>query len=871
VLRKLSKLLSSSNSLLVVSVVLLLAFGGLFYADSAVKKNAERLHVLTVNAERILNADRAGTAAVRLAASLESERFVLNYQDIQDSKYSLLEENLKYLENEKVRQALGKMEEIQSDIEDAETDAIGLIDEENWEEALELVTEPAFRRQKGMYRSHLSTALREMIQASQTQADQSAMLSKYTQYGVLGTFLLLALIGFLYSREIQRSLRRQLELAENLEDANENLEQRVRDRTAELKDSQALFKTVLDNMPAVVFLKDLKGQFQIINSRYEEIYGVSFEDAKGNTLFDVFDKELAEELTAVDLKVIYSSKVVETEQTSLVDDKEVILTSVLFPTLNKDGEVTGIGGIQIDVTERKQAEKELAEKEAQLRTALDNMSDGIFVLDPEHNYTIFNDRYLDYVELPEGAATIGGAVFKAILAHAERGDYGQGDPAELARNRLEKLSSDQSAETEMLVDGGKRVLSLRKAPLENGGAVVVLSDITERKEAEQQLAREKEIVDVTLEAMDQGITMIDGDLTMMACNKKFNELLELPEDVISTGATLESAFRYNAERGEYGDEDVEEAIRMRMELSRKFEAHQFERTRPDGVVLEIRGNPLANQKGFVTTYTDITERKQAEQELRGAYEVISSSISYASRIQRSILPEEGMMAAVLSDYFVIWEPRDVVGGDIYWAGAWGSGFLLVLGDCTGHGVPGAFMTLISMGALERARSEIEGGDVGALLARMHQFVQITLSQHYAGGESDDGIELGACYFVPDEPEMTFSGARFELIISDGEEVTTVKGTRAGAGYRGIPYDQVYAETKIEMNPHQNFYLSTDGLIDQIGGEKRRAYGKRRFRELIRTMHDQPFEEQKQKILETLKDYQGPENRRDDVSLIGFKI
>lgn len=95
----------------------------------------------------------------------------------------------------------------------------------------------------------------------------------------------------------------------------------------------------------------------------------------------------------------------------------------------------------------------------------------------------------------------------------------------------------------------------------------------------------------------------------------------------------------------------------------------------------------------------------------------------ARRIQRSILPDQSVLNSVLPDHFILWEPRDVVGGDIYWTAKWGEGVLIVLGDCTGHGVPGAFMTLISTGAFERVLTEAPEGDSALMIQRMHQLIQ----------------------------------------------------------------------------------------------------------------------------------------------------
>ena len=273
-MKAITAVLSGGKALLVLSVILLVAFGGLFYVDRGVKENSKHLAMLKINAERIQNLDTRSTNAVRLAASLRSDRYIINYQDLQDAKYELLEENLRHVQSDEVRASLTKMEEVQGDLEDAESEAIALVDEEKWEDALELVTEPAYRRQKGIYRSHLSTALREMIKQSQRQADQANIIARTMQISVLATFLILAMVGYVYSRAMKQALRRQSDLMASLADANENLEERVSARTAELEENQALLQTTLESMDQGITSFDRDLNLVAFNSRAVDLYEV---------------------------------------------------------------------------------------------------------------------------------------------------------------------------------------------------------------------------------------------------------------------------------------------------------------------------------------------------------------------------------------------------------------------------------------------------------------------------------------------------------------------------------------------------------------------------------------------------------------------
>lgn len=265
------------------------------------------------------------------------------------------------------------------------------------------------------------------------------------------------------------------------------------------------------------------------------------------------------------------------------------------------------------------------------------------------------------------------------------------------------------------------------------------------------------------------------------------------------------------------------------------------------------------------------ELKTAMGALEVAHHTVHSSIQYASRIQRAILPLEDYFSRTLSDHFVLWEPRDVVGGDIYWCKPWGDGYLIILGDCTGHGVPGAFMTLLSTGALESAIKEIPPGEVGKLVQHIHITLQNTLNQDSAHGDSDDGIEMGVCYLNADKSKMLFAGARFDLYVLENGTVNIIKSSKSGIGYRGIPHDQQFASQEIMTNKNRTFYLVSDGVIDQVGAKTGWGIGRKRLTSWIVDAGHLPLAHQKDYIYKQFLAYQGSAKRRDDVSMIGFKV
>jgi serine phosphatase RsbU (regulator of sigma subunit) len=195
-----------------------------------------------------------------------------------------------------------------------------------------------------------------------------------------------------------------------------------------------------------------------------------------------------------------------------------------------------------------------------------------------------------------------------------------------------------------------------------------------------------------------------------------------------------------------------------------------------------------------------------------------------------------------------------------------------LGDCTGHGVPGAFMTLIANGALEQALKEMIPGDPAALIQRLHQIIQSQLNQDVEIGTSDDGLELGVCLLANNQKKLTFSGARFSLFhMGAAETVEEIKGDKKGIGYRGIPQDAEFTNVDVPVSEGKRFFMTSDGLIDQVGGEKHRGFGKVRLKKLLVELKDKPIADFGQPIFQALERHQGGESRRDDVSFLGFQI
>ncbi|MCX6074486.1 MAG: SpoIIE family protein phosphatase [Campylobacterales bacterium] len=316
-------------------------------------------------------------------------------------------------------------------------------------------------------------------------------------------------------------------------------------------------------------------------------------------------------------------------------------------------------------------------------------------------------------------------------------------------------------------------------------------------------------------------------------------------------------------------------------------------TQPFGELLS-QSNALANQKldePFVWKRTDeigqvgksfeysrqalhnsFQQIQENNKELEQINTMVRSSINYASRIQRSFLPEENILNQFSKDSFVIWKPKDVIGGDCYWVDKTDKGFFVAIIDCTGHGVPGALMTFVVISILDRLLSQQRHlDDPAALLSQMNRLVKETLGQYDETSESNDGMDGAFCYVNLENKQLTFAGANTPLLyIADGH-LHHVKPDKHSIGYVHSDLDLTFTNQTLALEEGMRFYLTTDGIIDQIGGSKRIAFGKKRLMETIYDNHTKPMDEQQAIILEKYYNYKGDESQRDDNTMIAFQI
>jgi serine phosphatase RsbU (regulator of sigma subunit) len=286
----------------------------------------------------------------------------------------------------------------------------------------------------------------------------------------------------------------------------------------------------------------------------------------------------------------------------------------------------------------------------------------------------------------------------------------------------------------------------------------------------------------------------------------------------------------------------------------------------DGFVAVRDGKYAGVGTGFA-----ILEASAALEAARAAQLV--ANVEYASLIQRSqmdVSREE--LATSWPAHALRWDPRDVVGGDCFLFRARPEGLVGAVIDCTGHGVSGAFMTLIVLSALERALDAAAAGlpDPGALLGALSREVKRVLGQRGSAartGRSDDGFD-GACFAIPSRgSEILFAGARLPMLVATADGVESVEGSRTNGGYRSTRDDEAWATRRIALPAAGALVIATDGVTDQVGGPRAIPFGRRRLAATVGEVATRGASVVLERVTAALSEWQGKEPRRDDVTVV----
>ena len=406
--------------------------------------------------------------------------------------------------------------------------------------------------------------------------------------------------------------------------------------------------------------------------------------------------------------------------------------------------------------------------------------------------------------------------------------------------------------------------------------------VAQIQEQNETLQVQKEFVETLINSQEQLIITTNGK-ELLSANETFLDFFAIDsyKDFVKeySANCICELFDVNAPEG-YLQKDMDGESWIDYIIARSFsDTHKVKILR-EGTefVFSVSGAKLPGMDGVKSAvFTNITEMEQAKRQVEEMHKHTRDSIDYASQIQGALIPDNELFRKYFKDYFTIWHPKDIVGGDIYLFEELRDDdeCLLLVIDCTGHGVPGAFVTMLVKAIERQIVAKIKHSDEvvspAKILSIFNASMKHLLKQQDSRATSNAGFDGQIMYYNKKEKLVKCASARNEIFYYQNGELKTIKGDRHSIGYKDSDASFVFKEHIIDVSEETVFYFLTDGYLDQNGGTKEFPFGKKRFKAMLEEIHNESLADQQEELLYTLESYRNGLDVNDDITAIGIKI
>lgn len=644
--------------------------------------------------------------------------------------------------------------------------------------------------------------------------------------------------------------------------------------------------TAIEQNHAIIVITNTQGLIEYVNPKLTEITGYAAEEVIGRNP-NMFKSGKTSASKYKELwQTITNGRVWRGEFVNIKKNgDEFIEKAIISPIKNSNGELSHFIAIKEDITELKKAEKIIKEKNKQQSILINNLPVHIYFKDKELRYQLVNDSFAELLNRP--SSEIIGKLRSEVF-----------ETAELARIFEEvenKVISSQKAnlnfETSHIDSTGeKHWLASSKVPYynENGdfeGIVGVVHDITQRKKYEKTIIEKTRQFENTLNNLEDIYfkTDIDGNLLeaspsicrFFGCDRfddiikshGFDQIYKTPENkkslldtILKEGKISHYSFVIRNKKGEkqYGETNAVVWL-DKDEKPMGFEGiirDMSERVKFEKMLKELNDN--------LSDSLETTNKQKVIIEM--AHKDITDSIRYAQTIQNSFLPQEELIKSCFEDNFLLFKPKDIVSGDFYYVNKHGNKLVFAVADCTGHGVPGGFMTVLGIINLHEIVQHGRFDDASQILEDLRSRIKSTFRS--MGNDSKNGLDIAICVVDLNSQEMQYAGAYNPLFIIRNHALMEYPATKNPIGQYLV--EKKFANHTIQLMDNDQIYLFSDGFQDQFGGEKDRKFTKRRFKEMLVANQDLPLAEQREKMELILDRWQGQFAQTDDITVFAVK-
>lgn len=705
------------------------------------------------------------------------------------------------------------------------------------------------------------------------------------------------------------------------------------DITQQRADQEAIEKLslVASNTSNYVIIAHTDHGIEWVNEAFTTKFGYTLDEVKGrfpSTFLHKpeFLKETAKEINEI---VMQRGENFKGEITHLTKEGNEVYANVdITPILNQDGDVEKYFVLGVDITYRKRYEEQieatnkelkakeeaLAESESNFRELIKSIREVFWLRDVKEKKLLFvSDSYFDVF----GKST-------ASLKEDPRSWSTVIHPDDFDRIRLaydQKAMQGQFNEDYRIVleDGTEKWVNSRVFPIyDESGDVIRLSgfteDISRKKEQDiriQKIADRLEIVH-TIEK-----TILESESTTEIIYNTLDKTLDkLP--ILRASLALfyekeQSFYAYARIKGQEEKSTDKQLFDLKefglYQSLKEKKSHLIEnlltknpRTKTDDILIEqgaklvmisplmYRGELLGSLNVCITQefqedtahYKEVTaevanglalaiHQSQLKDEVNRTNRMLTASIDYAKMIQQAYIPFDISIPNTIDKNMVINLPKDIVSGDFYWVGEKEDIKIVVLGDCTGHGVPGAFMTIIGIGAINNIVHNKGITDPAEILNQLNLEILSALRTKQ-NVQLRDGMDVGIFTVNKKTGAAHYAGARRPLtIIREDGSLEHIQATRLSIGDNGEPHGLVYKTELVEVQDGDRYFIYSDGCTDQFGGPRRIKFGSRRLEKTLRETAHLSIDDQEQAIYNAIKEWQGNHYQIDDILLVGFEL
>jgi serine phosphatase RsbU (regulator of sigma subunit)/Flp pilus assembly protein TadD len=295
----------------------------------------------------------------------------------------------------------------------------------------------------------------------------------------------------------------------------------------------------------------------------------------------------------------------------------------------------------------------------------------------------------------------------------------------------------------------------------------------------------------------------------------------------------------------------------------------YQRKKITNIILTRQKKEIESQKDEIEAQRDFVT-KQRDQ-IAHQNEIITDSIEYAKRIQSALLPQGDYLEKILPEHFVFMKPKNIVSGDFFWVTEKQNKIIVAVADCTGHGVPGAFMSMLGVAFLNEIVNNSSKATPDMILNHLRDFIIRSLHQEYGYSGSKDGMDMALISIDKKTQIMEYAGAYNPVFIIRSGELHEIKGDKMPIGIHAVKVDEEFTNHQFQLQKEDVIYLFSDGYVDQFGGNDGMKLKMKPFKELLIKISEKPMDKQ-HKALETyMKKWQGNYSQLDDMIVMGIKI